>query len=104
MRESPQLGRRTQQGWHEVWITHRATALFFSGGRRGPRLVLSDQPQSSGMVQVSEPDEEVDRRVLAIAIPPEEVTALVCSHAAYADAEWSDRGLQKLEFVREDQS
>jgi hypothetical protein len=55
------------------------------------------------MVQVSEPDEEVDRRVLAIAIRPEDVTALVCSHEAYADAEWSDQGLQKLEFVREDQ-
>lgn len=72
-------------------------------GRRGPRLVLSDRPQSSGMVQVSEPDEGVDRRVLAIAIKPEDVTALVCSHEAYADTEWSDQGLQKLEFVREDQ-
>ena len=62
-------------------------------------MVLSDQPSSSGMVKISEPDEEVDRRVLAPAIRPEDVTALVCSHKLYADSVWHESGIQGLKFV-----
>jgi hypothetical protein len=55
-------------------------------GLRGPRLALSE-----GMTKVSEDDEAVDRRVLGPTIAPEDITALVCSHEAWADIEWDDQ-------------
>jgi hypothetical protein len=65
-------------------------------GRRGPRLSLSKGP---GLTKVSE-DDEPSYQVLSPAIPPEDVTALVCSHEAYAEVEWDDKQhYKRLTFV-----
>jgi len=67
-------------------------------GRRGPRLSLSE-----GAVTVSE-DDEPAYRVLGPALPPEDVTALVCSHKAYIDIdiEWDEQQhYKRLEVIHE---
>jgi transcriptional regulator with XRE-family HTH domain len=65
-------------------------------GRRGPRLSLSE-----GAVKVSE-DDEPAYRVLGPALPPEHVTALVCSHKAYIDIEWDEQQhYKRLEVIPE---
>jgi transcriptional regulator with XRE-family HTH domain len=53
-------------------------------GRRGPRVSLSEGP-----VLVNEGSDE-PFQVVGPVIPPEHVTALVCSHKAYAEVEWDD--------------
>jgi transcriptional regulator with XRE-family HTH domain len=65
-------------------------------GRRGPRLSLSE-----GLIKVSE-DDEPDYQVVGPAIPPEYVTALVCSHKAYLTVEWDDKQRYKrIDFIDE---
>jgi transcriptional regulator with XRE-family HTH domain len=62
---------------------------------RGPLLSLYDNPADT-----------VDRRVHSLGIWPDDVTALVCTHVAYAVPEWDDDhniGLVNLHFKHEDE-
>jgi transcriptional regulator with XRE-family HTH domain len=67
--------------------------------RRGPRLWLAEGPE---LIKVSE-DDGSGYQVVGLAIPPERVTALICSHKAYVDAKWNDKQQYKgLTFVHEE--
>jgi transcriptional regulator with XRE-family HTH domain len=58
------------------------------GGRRGPNLLISDQPPPpAGPVIGGHVVEPFDRR---IDLPPASVSALVCPHKLYAETEWID--------------
>jgi transcriptional regulator with XRE-family HTH domain len=56
-------------------------------GRRGPDLLISDRPPlPDGPVLDGQVVEPFDRRLV---LPPGSVSALVCPHRLYAEAEWS---------------
>jgi transcriptional regulator with XRE-family HTH domain len=65
--------------------------------RRGPWLLLAEGPEP---LKVTD-DDGPGYQVVGLPIKPEDVTALVCSHKAYVEAEWADKQYE-LRFVHEE--